>query len=98
MAKKTTPNVFFTPSIHPPERGRRSSSEENVPSATKSTPIPSANTNSIPPPSHTDCSFATTTKIPATIGPTHGAAMIPATSPIRNDPTHPAPPIWLSLV
>src|SRR5574342_472939 len=82
-----TPNSFFTHSIHSPERGRRWSRLENVPSTRYGAPSPIAsvkndlNPNQGSPLAPTSASSATTG------GPTHGAAITPTTSPERKMPS-----------
>src|SRR5580765_6288760 len=85
----TTPNTFFTHTIHSPERGSVCSRFENVPSTRYGAPRPRARVKNDVNPNHGSPLAPTIASSATTGGPTHGAANTPTRSPDTNVPRMP---------
>ena len=77
------PKMLLTASIHAPDFG---SAMANAAMAKKSTPMPSAYVKRSEPPTATERVVATNVSAETSVGPVHGAAMMPPTRPMANAP------------
>src|SRR5262245_51076368 len=100
--KSVMPRMCFTRIIHPPDRGKPTSTPLKVPIRRDGSPGPIAKTNISEKPrlrlvsfeyTGFDAADAIQPSMPTRTGPTHGDATIPVTIPTTKAPPNPLPPI-----